>query len=353
MSNRRYHIHVICVAHEQPLVLERVAIFFQARAFLTYDISSRLPQAALYSRQCIDACDYTLVIVGTSYGFAHQSAASQMHLSYLNAKAKLKPMLIFVKAHDDSIDVSRQLQDFTRLLEQQTCDIHYYDDHTNIDQLLSYAYEDMIVRNAASGWVYNTSTDKTMQNLNTTANASSNKHTEKSDSFDSVTKELKLTDTFEIQYSAQAYEGGNVTDVTMRTLVTWQQILQTIVKIPASFSTFILQIHINRLIIPIAEGDIKQLMPNVHVVSRCQINQSDLLKLQRLLVAANWIELTATGAREKKELWKLTFYAHHLFEESMSSNLDSSIPNNSSISKSSSSVSESKKNTALIFKKQE
>ena len=86
-------------------------------------------------------------------------------------------------------------------------------------------------------------------------------------------------------------------------------------------------------------------MPNVHVVSRCQINQSDLLKLQRLLVAANWIELTATGAREKKELWKLTFYAHHLYEERISSNLDSSIPNNSS-------VSDSKKNIALISKKQ-
>ena len=107
MSNRRYHIHVICADNDQLLVLDSVAMFFQGRAFLTYDVSSKLPKAALYGRQCIDACDYALMIIGDSYGTAQNTGVSQMHLSYLNAKAKLKPLLILVKSHHNEVNISR------------------------------------------------------------------------------------------------------------------------------------------------------------------------------------------------------------------------------------------------------
>jgi hypothetical protein len=116
------------------------------------------------------------------------------------------------------------------------------------------------------------------------------------------------------QYSAQAYEGGNLKDVTREVILSWQEVLITLMKIPSTFSSYGLQNAINRLIAPKAEIDIKNDMPNVHAVSRCQISQDDLNNLQRQLVSANWIQLTTYGTRLSQELWKLTFHARSLLE---------------------------------------
>lgn len=326
MSNRRHHLHVICAANDQSLVLDSVAIFFQVRAFLTYDVSGELPQAALYGRQCIDDCDYTLLIIGDSYGATQNTGVSQMHLSYLSAKAKLKPMLIFIKSHRENAELSPQLKDFIRLVERQNIGIHYYVNNMDIDQLLSLAYEDMIARYPALSWIREHAVDTTVSRsshlLSYPPNSSvpSNISHEPSEleGVDSLTKSLKLTDTFEFSYSAQAYEGGNLTDVSSSLSFTWQEILQALMQTSLAFTSYGLQSSINRLISAKAEQDIKKQMPNVHAVARCQISKDDLLKLQRLLVTANWIQLTAVGSRAAQELWKLTFYAKKIYQDSQS-----------------------------------
>lgn len=327
MPNRRYHIHVVCADNDQPLVLDSLAIFFQARAFLTYDVSSKLPQAALYGRQCIDACDYTLVIIGDSYGTAKNMGVSQMHLSYLSAKAKLKPLLILIKTHHDGADISRQLQDFTRMVQQQAKHVYYYDTDTNIEQLLIYAYDDMVSNHEVKDrWVrmsekFEKSNTQTIAakyaahlSISTAIEQASNP-VENSATSHSLNKPIGLTETFNIQYSAQAYEGGNLTDVTRSMILTWQEVLHALTKMPVAFSSYSLQSCINRLIASKAEQDIKREMPNVHAVSRCKIAQNDLNKLQRELVGVNWIQLTTYGTRVSQEMWKLTFYAKNLFAE--------------------------------------
>ncbi len=358
MPSRRYHVHIICVAHEQPLLLDGLAMFFQARAFLTYDISPRLPQASLYGRQCVDSCDHTVMIVGENYGTTQNLGVSQMHLSYLSAKAKLKPMLVLIKNKNEKSDLSRQLLDFTQTVEQQAEDIHYYDDNTNIEQLLTVAYNKIATRdNLVASWtkfnenIKDTSmkdsstydriaqygnASKTMASpesvnrLSTHKNPNSQHSSYQSSNHqgsnrqgsevninsDSVIPIIELSKKFAIKYTAQAYEGGNLTDIMMTIELTWQQVLQALARIPATFSSYGLQGCMNRLISTNAEYDIKQKMPNVHAVSRCQIAQDDLQKLQRLLITANWIQLTGSGLSTSQELWKLTFYAKNLFKES-------------------------------------
>lgn len=345
MSNRRHHIHVVCAVYDQTLVLDSLAVFFQKRAFLTYDVSHNLPQAALYSRQYIDASDYIIVVVGDSYGETQNLGVSQMHLSYLSAKAKLKPMLILIKTHADEAEISRQLKDFTRLVEQQTNHLYYYDEQTNIEQMLMYAYHDLTKRYPlAPSWVKESSkadilikpsgdgvrpsdkapslmSDKTPQNQATNHQAHQYEQADTAPS-DNLTTSLTLTDTFELKYSAQAYEGGNLSDVTLSVSLTWREVLVALAKIPAAFSEYKLQGCLNRLIATKAEHDIKRLMPNVHAVSRCQIAPQDLNKMQCLLVAANWIQLHAVGTRSSQELWKLTFFAKQIFEN-LKANTDS------------------------------
>lgn len=111
MSNHRYHIHIVCTAHDQPLILDSLAVFFQKTAFLTYDVANRLSQSSLYNRQSVENCDYVIVVIGDNYGASGSVFVSQMHLSYLSAKAKLKPMLILIKTHDEKVQLSWQLSD--------------------------------------------------------------------------------------------------------------------------------------------------------------------------------------------------------------------------------------------------
>ena len=323
MPNRRYHIHVICADNDQLLVLDSVAIFFQARAFLTYDVSSKLPRALLYGRQCIDSCDYALMIIGDSYGAVQKTGVSQMHLSYLNAKAKLKPLLILVKNQYQETSVSRQLQELVKLVSKQDNQIYYYDTEDDIEPLLAQAYHNMLVSHKVmGGWVR--ATEEVIKFNNQTIaerftdllskNKDMKEESSVEDGFesDTVSKSTVLTETFDLHYSAQAYEGGNLKDVTRKVTLSWYEILIALVKIPSTFSSYGLQNAVNRLIAPKAEIDIKNDMPNVHAVSRCQVTQDDLNNLQRQLVGANWIQLTTYGTRLSQELWKLTFHAKSL-----------------------------------------
>lgn len=329
MPNRRYHIHVICADNDQLLVLDSLAIFFQARAFLTYDVSSKLPRASLYGRQCIDSCDYALMIIGDSYGTVQKTGVSQMHLSYLNAKAKLKPLFILVKNHYQETGISRQLQELIKSVSKQDNQIYYYDTEDDIEPLLVQAYYNTLSNHKVmGGWVR--ANEEMIKFSNQTVaerfadllakNKNIKKEVPANDVFvaDNVSKPIILTETFDIHYSAQAYEGGNLTDVTREMTLSWQDVLTTLIKIPSTFSSYGLQSAINRLIAPNAEIDIKNDMPNVHAVSRCQISQADLNSLQRQLVSANWIQLTTYGTRLSQELWKLTFYAKNLLEDKTS-----------------------------------
>lgn len=323
MPNRRYHIHVICADNDQLLALDRLAIFFQTRAFLTHDVSSKLPKASLYGRQCIDSCDYALMLIGDSYGTVQKTGVSQMHLSYLNAKAKIKPLIILIKNHHQDASISRQLQEFIKLVIRQDNQLYYYDTEEDIEQLIVQAYYNTLSNHKITGgWARGDEEliEFSKQTVSERfADLLSNNKAIKNDDVvddermvDSVSSPIALQEAFKVHYSAQAYEGGNLTDVNRVMVLTWREVLIFLMKIPTTFSSYGLQNVINRLIASKAERDIKQDMPNVHAVSRCQIFQDDLNKLQRQLVGANWIQLTTYGNRVSQELWKLTFYAKNL-----------------------------------------
>jgi len=327
VPNRRYHIHIICADNDQLLLLDSLAIFFQPFAFLTYDVSSQLPKASLYGRQCIDDCDYALMIIGDSYGSVQRTGVSQMHLSYLSAKAKIKPLLVLIKNHQQDATISRQLQEFIKSVIRQDNQISYYDTEDDIEKLLEATYEHILTNDEVTGgWVRDKEKVLTVTRQEVVERfsdlLSTNKPLKK-ETFvndrpvtDGLSPVIVLTDFFDIQYSAQAYEGGNLTDINRPMALTWQEILITLGKISETFSSYGLQNAINRLITSKAEDDVKRDMPNVHAVSRCQISQDDLNKLQRQLVSANWIGLTTYGTRVSQELWKLTSYAKNLLDDS-------------------------------------
>ena len=225
-------------------------------------------------------------------------------------------MLVLIKSMGKSKKVSRQLRDFTRLVEQQAYDVYYYDDTTDIPKFLIDLHARMVEKySLVAGWA------RIQKNANACkAQKLSSLSSEKNTAAKNFDQPFKLSEFVEVRYSAQAYEGGNLSDIRMTMKLSWQQILQAIALISATFSSYSLQVCINRLIASHAEQDIKQQMPNVHAVSRYQVFHSDLNHLQQFLVAANCIQLTASSLKTSQELWRLTFYARKLLESNQIDN---------------------------------
>ncbi|MGO1687814.1 MAG: DUF4062 domain-containing protein [Psychrobacter sp.] len=261
VPNYRYHIHVICADNDQLLVLDNLAIFFQTSAFLTYDVSSQLPKASLYGRRCIDSCNYALMVIGDSYGTVQRTGVSQMHLSYLNAKAKTKPLVILIKNHCPNSNISRELKEFIGFVTKQDNQIYYYDTANDIEKLLGQAHHNTVAnREVIRGWVKassqeselsNKTVDQKLINVDFKHNSRSNTHVK----IGKASKPIALMQKFNIHYSAQAYEGGNLTDVTRSMSLVWQEVLVALSEFSTPFSSYGLQSAINRLIASKAEKD--------------------------------------------------------------------------------------------------
>lgn len=325
MPNRTYHIHVICdLTWQQPLA-DELAVFFENKAFLTYDLCGSHAQAASYSRRCIDACDYVLVILIDSYGTLNNTGVSQLHLSYLNARTRKKPMLILLKSHRDTSKLDRAFSDLLRLVEQQQHPhTHYYDYDTDLAQLLGYAYDKLLENYVGIGWIRAKNAIKTAITNAALAQTKSSAEqgmlavtaaqaktvtrippvTEKSVSVGD--DGVAATDQIQVQYTAHAYEHGNLTEVSLMTELSWQHILHSLNATMPTFSLHGLQRCLNDLVGIGVTQRVKQTMPEVHAVSRCQVANIDVQRIQSQLLASQWIQTDSNSSRPNRVVWKIT-----------------------------------------------
>lgn len=336
MPNRRYHIHLACVAHDQPVILDGLALFFENKAFLTRDLRAIANSEAMqYSRRCIDVCDYVLVLVADSYGEKNPSGVSQLHLSYITAKTKNKPMMVLLKSDLDEETISRELSDFIKLIKnQQKSHVHYYHEETDLSQLLDYAFSELQTEHVGLGWVRSKPNDaceraidkyshsllstKPLPQLTNFESRLSDEeqHAQKLEQIDErqvMIQSLHLNDVFSLHYTAHAFAEGNLSEVALAAALTWQEILNLLMHLPSHFSSQSLLKALNDLVSQQAISTVKERMPKVHAVSRCQVTQADLLWIQEELIALGWIQLINAHTKILREIWQITDYAKQLF----------------------------------------
>ncbi len=319
MPEKRYHIHVICSPDDQVEMLDGLAIFMEKRAFLTRDLMQGDNESAGYSRRCIDACDYLMMVVGDSYGKLNNTGVSQLHLSYIYAKTKAKPIVIFLKLHQDETQLSRQLADFTRMIEQQNSEsIYYYDEDVCVQTFLEPVYLKFIKEHKSSGWqkIISTHNSRISKGQNKTSTTSinslrslSNRSSATSefcskDSLANNKKELnKITGDLPIvddsvsldievivNFTTHAYEEGNLNDISLLASLTWRQILQMIGNQPMPLPFISFQRAINELVqtiaLPIAQQEVSS---KIHAVSRTQVSIQDIRWLITQMLEFGWI----------------------------------------------------------------
>lgn len=290
MSAHRQHIHLICDSSDSSLhaLQDAVVMFFENKANITYDLFTATTATANYSWRCVNACDWAIMLVGDSYGQLTNTGVSQLHISYLNAKTKNKPISVLVVPSENR---PRQLLDLLAIIQNQNQDIYHIDEDTHIGDLLE-----------ALQYMYLPEQDKPAPTI---ASVSTNTSSRKKSSKDSGVAPKKpapfLQDEILLSCQAHAFRGGTLIEVGFMAKTTWREVLQTLAGVPSFSSQGLLKL-LSELVSVQAMPSVKVMHPDVHAISRCQIAKTDMAWLQKELHEVGWIGKLSNG----RDVWQLT-----------------------------------------------
>ncbi len=352
MLNRRHHIHLICDSKDDSLyaMQDCLAVFFEQRAFFTKDLFLVGAQSANYSWRCINACHYTIVLLGDSYGTLTNTGVSQLHISYLNAKTKNKPMIALIGKNSSD---NRQLLDLIHTIQKQLTHVYYFDDTTDMDALLTEAYDALMSKQTEQGWMTSDVLEATLEAqiedrqarlLDQTSAALNDKDNRHAASlFHTSAEELdmafaalddertlseapddepdgtislltpSLDDELLVSCTAHAFQGGTLIEVAFMAATTWRTLLSTLVHSGQAFSLQGFWRLLNELITPQAMQAVKTNYPNVHAISRCQVTKADMLWIQEELSGAGWIKQVVNTPN--KQMWQSSELAKDILSE--------------------------------------
>ena len=294
MSNYRPHIHIICDSKDTTLhpLLDAITVCFESCAYLTFDLFITGGDSASYSWQCINKCQYVFMLIGKSYGELSNTGVSQLHVSYLNAKTKNRPLIAFIT---DETERPRQLTDLIALVEAQAQAIHQINPTTHLKLLLEKIKPTIIA-------CKDTFNESTLQNSKTTPNL-----TPASLSIEPpIPKKIapRPQDEILLNCNAHAFRGGTLIEVAFLANATWQMILASLDS-SLAFTSQGLWRMLNDLVTPQAMPAIKVNHPTVHAISRCQIAKADMLWVEEELADSGWI-VPAPISTPTKPTWRMS-----------------------------------------------
>lgn len=327
MSQQRYHIHVCLVKNEQPDFENALQIAIADSYFLTWDLQGISPQKTFYTRQQIDRCDYVLFVIGDEYGELSPSGVGYLHLSYVYAVTKRKPIFAVIKNPATTIQHQRQQLEFTQLIQKD-----------QISQIAEYRQSDEAIPHILKGlknliqvfpcpaWcksddeVYKSTdflfTPKAVSQNTKKVTPISLPAEEKIEPIAELLPSqssaisllpndtLALNDTVLVSYTTHAYQDGNLSELTLTHSFSWQDILQSLSELPISFSMESVSKKVNETLSKFALEEAIKIIPNAHAVSRTQINALDFNWIRKQLLTHHLLVKIPNQA-SSKVLWQL------------------------------------------------
>src|SRR5574343_1615037 len=109
MIDKRYQVFISTSGAEmQPerAVLTQTLV---GMGFFSWGLEQRTPLSTSIARRQIDDCDYVVILLGSQYGEQSVSGVGYMHLEYIYAVTKQKPIIVFM--HDEPSSRDHALQD--------------------------------------------------------------------------------------------------------------------------------------------------------------------------------------------------------------------------------------------------
>src|SRR5690606_6525311 len=162
MLDKRYQVFISTSGSEmQPerIVLAQTLV---GMGFFSWGLEQRTPLSTAFARRQIDDCDYVVILLGSQYGEQSVSGVGYMHLEYIYAVTKQKPIIVFM--HEDPASRDPALQDqkpelrekfleFRKLLQQEADQIFTYRSIRDLEMAVRFNMPQMLERYPVSGWV--------------------------------------------------------------------------------------------------------------------------------------------------------------------------------------------------------
>ena len=324
---QRYHLHICLVRNEDPALENALQLALSDDFFLSWDLIGAPIELNNFSRRQIDSCDYLLFILGDSYGAVDLTGVSALHLSYIYATTKRRPMLTLIKSETSAGEFSRQRIDFAAFIEKDAHQLVqkpiYYNDFRDALVKFNIALDSLLQSNPKPAWQYSDQPsdahDIWLSAPSMTKDTTSPSHTLTSSTGDalalpnqtmsntgsSLPHPAPITDEpVIVNYSAHAFRAGNLQTIIGNHMFVWGDLLNALKTLVPPFSTDMLQKRLSELLKDVAMQEACKRFPDVHAVSRCQLNSTDMQWLKTQLVNKNWL-LKASDTRDIRELWQL------------------------------------------------
>lgn len=317
MLDKRYQVFITTSGKEmQPerMVVSQTLI---GMGFFSWGLENRTPLTTAFARRQIDDCDYVLLLLGNQYGEQSVSGVSYMHLEYIYAITKQKPMIVFMYEQPESCEISLQenktelqnrFQEFRQLLQKEVEQVVYYRTLRDLEVSIRSHLPQMLERYPCTGWVRPKSMQQLqdeIDHLKAKLKQSTAQHVQTQDPFLSLPR-VQFNDNYRFEYRMHAYQDGNFKEINAIHQISWIDLLkiladQFIQAAPEEHFSKLLNHYLNET----GLLDVQQQMPRAHAVSRCQIDIRALHTIKQQMRQNDWIVPVGRDERQRM-LWKMT-----------------------------------------------
>ncbi|MGI1794001.1 DUF4062 domain-containing protein [Acinetobacter variabilis] len=329
MLDKRYQVFISTSGAEmQPerIILSQTLV---GMGFFSWGLEQRTPLNTAFARRQIDDCDYVVILLGSQYGEQSVSGVGYMHLEYIYAVTKQKPIIVFMhedpasrdpSLHDTRPELQEKFKEFRQLLQQEADQVFCYRTLRDLEMAVRLNMPQMLERYPVSGWVRPQNTqalhDEIDQLKAKVAQLERDGGTREVDPFLSLPK-VSMHEVFSFEYRMHAYQDGNFKELKVQKRLTWAQLLAIlgstfINPTPEEFFSKRMNEYLNEAGLEDARAE----MPRAHAVARAQINIRALHSLKLQMRQNDWIVPSGRDDRQRL-LWQITSKAQKLLDSNL------------------------------------
>lgn len=317
MIDKRYHVF-ICTSgidmQAERVVLSQALV---SQGFFSWGLEQRTPLTTAFARRQIDDCDYFVLLLGSCYGDLSASGVSYMHLEYIYAVTKQKPILVLMHEAPDSRVAELQektsegkskFNDFRQQLQRERDVVVSYRNMRDLEMALRHAMPQMIERYPSAGWVRPQNNQKLQEEVDQLRQKIAQLEL-KNNVFREEAIQIPRVhpdELFSFDYRVHAYQDGNFKELRPQRKMKWGEILAVLGPgfSPAAPEENFSRV-INEFLNQTSLGDVREVMPRAHATARSQINIRALHTIKMQLKHNNWIVPSGRDNRQRL-LWELT-----------------------------------------------
>ena len=332
MLDKRYQVFISTSGSDMQPERMMLAQTLVGMGFFSWGLEQRTPLSTAFARRQIDDCDYVVILLGSQYGEQSVSGVGYMHLEYIYAVTKQKPIIVFMHEdpdsrdpalHDEKPELQAKFKEFRKLLQQEVDQVFTYRTLRDLELAVRYNMPQMLERFPVVGWVRPQNIQVLQDEIDRLKEQLQHLETEMgardADPFLNLPK-ASMHEMFAFEYRMHAYQDGNFSELKAQRKLTWAQLLSVLgptFKQPTPEEYF--SKRMNEYLNQTGIDDARLEMPRAHAVARCQINIRALHNIKMQMRQNDWIVPTARDDRQRM-LWQLTAKGQKLLDSNLLDN---------------------------------